>query len=136
MAINRRERGDGAPMLDHDVSAQQPEGDFAPPAPQGWQDRLPAQPAEMTDVGSVQRAGAVAPPEPQPAPTAAVPAEAPQRRRSTVREAAPIGGGIELPPTPVPPPQSEPAPVVTSSASDEAKPRKTGWWAKKFLGKD
>jgi ribonuclease E len=133
---NRRERGDGAPMLDHDVSSQQSEGDFAPPAPQGWQDRLPAQPAEMTDVGSVQRSEAVAPPEPQPAPTAAAPAEAPQRRRSTVREAAPIGGGIELPPTPVPPAQSEPAPVVTSSASDEAKPRKTGWWAKKFLGKD
>jgi hypothetical protein len=68
------------------------------------------------------------------APIEAPALETPPRRRSTVREAAPTVGSSDLPPMPVPPPQTEPAPVVTSSGSDEAKPRRTGWWAKKLLG--
>lgn len=65
-------------------------------------------------------------------------AEAP-RRRSTVREPAPIFG--EPPPaTMVAPSPSSPAPVVVTTTagehSDADKPRRTGWWAKRLLGGD
>ena len=63
---------------------------------------------------------ATAPPEP--------------RRRSTVREAAPVFGDSVPAPIPAPLPPPEPAPVVTSAAEDASKPRKTGWWAKRLLG--
>ena len=104
-------------------------------APQGWQDRVPAEAAPSAEPAYAARPETMTsePQVTQPAPAPA-PAEAPQRRRSTVREAAPTAGGSELPPMPVPPPQAEPAPVVTSSDSGEAKPRRTGWWARKLLG--
>jgi hypothetical protein len=63
-----------------------------------------------------------------PAPTA--PPE--PRRRSTVREPAPVFG--DSAPVPIPAPASEPTPVVTSAGDDANKPRKTGWWAKRLLG--
>jgi hypothetical protein len=34
---------------------------------------------------------------------------------------------------PAPPP---PAPVVVTSTADTAKPKRSGWWAKKLLGGD
>jgi ribonuclease E len=37
---------------------------------------------------------------------------------------------------PAPPPMPEPVPVVTSASDDAAKPRRTGWWAKRLLGGD
>jgi ribonuclease E len=82
-----------------------------------------------------------APPQPAPAPQfeaalpppPAPPAE-PQRRRSTVREPAPIFGSSE----PVVIPASPPAPTVisTADADDTAKPKRSGWWAKRLLGGD
>ncbi|MBN8966428.1 MAG: hypothetical protein J0H89_13890, partial [Rhizobiales bacterium] len=59
----------------------------------------------------------------------------PPRRRSTVREPAPVFNDTPAP-TPMPTPQ--PAPVVTGAAEtgEENKPRRTGWWAKRFLGGD
>jgi ribonuclease E len=71
--------------------------------------------------------------EPQPAPQAAVPAEPePPRRRSTIREPAPIGSaGAPPPPAPVIPP---PTPVISSTASDDTGQPKRGWWAKRLLG--
>jgi ribonuclease E len=78
------------------------------------------------------------PPPPAPAPQAleASPpaAEAPPRRRSTVREPAPIGGSET--PAPMPPPSPEPSPVVVESGEAEAKnqPRKTGWWSRRIMG--
>ena len=79
----------------------------------------------------------VSPPEPQPAapPQAAAPAQAepePPRRRSTIREPAPIGiAGAPPPPVPTIPP---PTPVISSTASDDAGQPKRGWWGKRLLG--
>jgi hypothetical protein len=79
----------------------------------------------------------VSPPEPQPGapPQAAAPAQAepePPRRRSTIREPAPIGiAGAPPPPVPTIPP---PAPVISSTASDGAGQPKRGWWGKRLLG--
>jgi len=79
----------------------------------------------------------VSPPEPQPAvpPQAAAPAQAepePPRRRSTIREPAPIGiAGAPPPPAPTIPP---PTPVISSTASDVAGQPKRGWWGKRLLG--
>jgi ribonuclease E len=71
---------------------------------------------------------------PAPAmPAPAVPAEAEQpRRRSTVREPAPIFG-VSQPSASSPSPASvetrPPAPAETAPAADEAeKPTKRGWW--------
>jgi ribonuclease E len=67
-----------------------------------------------------------------PAPSA--PSE-PPRRRSTVREPAPVFGDGAPTAIPAAPPPAEPAPIVTSAAGDDAdKPRRTGWWAKRILG--
>ena len=80
----------------------------------------------------------VAAPEPKPAPAlaSAEPAsqesrqEAP-RRRSTIREPAPIGASAPAPaPVPVTPP---PTPVVSSTAPETAAPKR-GWWGKRLLG--
>lgn len=146
---NRRDRDDRPPTGDFGNAPQGAGQDFGGhdaagqdyvPAPQGWQDRVPAQSAEMGNTGYAQHSEPVAS-EPAPQPASASVAEAPApdappRRRSTVREPAPTSFG-DLPPMPVPPPQPEPTPVVVeSSGGDEAKPRRTGWWAKKLLGKD
>jgi ribonuclease E len=57
----------------------------------------------------------------------------PPRRRSTVREPAPVFSGSAPIVTPMPPP----APVVISTADADAnKPKRSGWWAKKLLGSD
>ena len=57
----------------------------------------------------------------------------PPRRRSTIREPAPIATAGAPPPAPVPtsPP---PAPIVSSTASEETGQPKRGWWAKRLLG--
>jgi ribonuclease E len=55
------------------------------------------------------------------------------RRRSTVREPAPIYTGGSAPaekPAPVPPP----APVVSSPQGNETAPPKRGWWGKRLMG--
>jgi ribonuclease E len=75
-------------------------------------------------------------PAPQPATAAAAPAPEPTRRRSTVREPAPMvsaGSAPVMVTMPAPPP---PAPVVVTSTADTAKPKRSGWWAKKLLGGD
>ncbi len=67
-----------------------------------------------------------------------VPPEEPVRRRSTVRERAPIGGAEDA----LPPSQSQspvaptPEPVVTESneAAETDRPRRTGWWSRRFAG--
>jgi ribonuclease E len=80
-------------------------------------------------------------PLPRSAPTAA-PTSAAPRRRSTVREPAPIFGENTTAVTPMPAPQPPPsAPMPTldspgSAESEEARPRRTGWWAKRLLGGD
>ena len=67
------------------------------------------------------------PPEPQ-APVFSV-QESP-RRRSTIREPAPFAS--DTPPAPTP--ASPPAPVISSSGTEEAAAPKRGWWGKRLLG--
>ncbi len=63
---------------------------------------------------------------------AAEAAQEPQRRRSTVRERAPIALEGEPPaPSPTLPP---PAPVISVSSSEEPAQPKRGWWGKRILG--
>jgi hypothetical protein len=76
-------------------------------------------------------------PEPQPAPPpqAAAPAQAepePPRRRSTIREPAPIGQAGAPPPAAAATPP--PTPVISSTTSDDAGQPKRGWWGKRLLG--
>jgi len=91
-----------------------------------------------------------APPR-EPADERAVPADVPRpaversemaRRRSTVREPA-AGAGTEMTATKAPPavspahsPSSSSEPVVneTSEASEGERPRRTGWWSRRFAG--
>ena len=73
----------------------------------------------------------VAQPSPPP------PQEAP-RRRSTVREPAPTaftGESVMPVPMPVVTAEPPPQPVITTSG-DSDRPRRSGWWSKRTLGKD
>ncbi len=75
-------------------------------------------------------------PEPAPPPQTAAPAPSepePPRRRSTIREPAPIAIGGAPPPASVPS-APLPAPVISSTASEETGQPKRGWWAKRLLG--
>ena len=75
----------------------------------------------------------------EPPATAAVAAEAapsaePPRRRSTIREPAPIAlEGVAPPPAA---PQPPAPPVIVSTAPEEAAAPKRGWWGKRLLGGD
>jgi ribonuclease E len=76
-----------------------------------------------------------APQDTAPVMTDSIPAE-PPRRRSTVREPAPAvlrNEASEPAPTFVPPAVE---PVVSSPAESEGRPRRSGWWSKRALGKD
>jgi ribonuclease E len=94
--------------------------------------------------GDVQPAAAAPPQEAPPAQIAnpAVPettASEPPRRRSTVREPAPQAlRDEESPAAPsFTPPASSIAPVVSSppESDDSDRPRRSGWWSKRVLGK-
>ncbi len=77
---------------------------------------------------------------PAPAPASApvsdaTPAQEPPRRRSTIREPAPIVTSEASPPLPPPVVESAPMPTpVVSSTSEEPATPKRGWWAKRLLG--
>ena len=139
---NRHDRdrnGDAAPGMD----------EFGAPAPQhsfGPGDELAAPAAAEPELKEAVADLDAAPPSAPPAPVSvsaeAPPAEQqaePPRRRSTVRERAPIGGSDEAPPpaatTPVAPAPA-PEPVITEVAETEGtdRPRKTGWWSRRFAG--
>jgi ribonuclease E len=99
-----------------------------------------ARPPEERPVSAVPEEQAV-PPATEPWPISPPPAEAqpaadqqePPRRRSTIREPAPIAvEGAPPPPSPTIPP---PTPVISSTASEESgQPTKRGWWGKRLLG--
>ena len=68
------------------------------------------------------------------------PVAEPPRRRSTVREPAPQAAPQDdghLPAPSFTPPASTVEPVLTSSAESESsdRPRRSGWWSKRVLGK-
>src|SRR5579862_3654583 len=85
----------------------------------------------------------VAPPDAAPAVSETVEPE-PPRRRSTVREAAPTSssnappGTADGPPPVAPAPESpaaaEPAITEVDETVNAAKPRRTGWWSRRFAG--
>ncbi|HZL30167.1 MAG TPA: Rne/Rng family ribonuclease [Pseudolabrys sp.] len=58
------------------------------------------------------------------------PPQEPPRRRSTIREPAPISAS-SAPPSPTLPP---PTPVIVSTASENSGQPKRGWWGKRLLG--
>jgi ribonuclease E len=76
-------------------------------------------------------------PEPAPAPAPAPsfePAAEPPRRRSTIREPAPVArteapAAVAAPAPAIPAPE----PVVSSTAAEPAEPKR-GWWGKRLLG--
>jgi ribonuclease E len=77
-------------------------------------------------------------PAPPPPPTVE---PAPLRRRSTVREAAPLSfGTVSSSPAPMPaavpaPPAEPPPTAVDAESEDSARPRRAGWWSKRVFGK-
>jgi ribonuclease E len=68
----------------------------------------------------------------------AAPEQEQPRRRSTIREPAPISGGEWTPvrPGPVAPVESPAAPVEPHASESEAdeRPRRSGWWSRRFAG--
>jgi hypothetical protein len=70
-------------------------------------------------------------PEAKPAyaPVEAAPSQEPPRRRSTIREPAPIGASASAAPAAPPP-----APVISVTATTEPATPKRGWWGKRLLG--
>jgi ribonuclease E len=137
---NRHDRdrnGDAAPGM-NDIGAPAPQHSFgpgdelAPPAA--------AEPELKEAVADLDTAPPSAPPAPigAEAPHTEQQAE-PPRRRSTVRERAPITSSDDAPPpastTPVAPAPA-PEPVITEVAATEGtnQPRKTGWWSRRFAG--
>jgi ribonuclease E len=102
---------------------------FAPP-----QELITPQSPEPELKAAVADLDAAPPPAAPPAPEPEAP-----RRRSTVRERAPIFSGEESPaamPSAEPVHSAPPAPAVTESkeAPDSNQPRKTGWWSRRFAG--
>jgi ribonuclease E len=61
----------------------------------------------------------------------------PPRRRSTVREPAPLTAGNDAsPPAPASPAPSAPQPIITEvgDGEDADRPRRSGWWSRRFAG--
>ena len=122
-----REHGD-APAMPEQVDA---DGDFREhPAEEHFLSREEARDEAVAPVEQHQ-------PEP-PAPPAPMPERT--RRRSTVREPAPVVLSEEAQapaPVAIPMPSPEPLVVVSSAseAEDASRPRRSGWWSKKVLGK-
>ena len=135
---NGQEHGDERGEERGSFEAQQ-EGEFAPVAAEHAASAPgETEPAEAAaDLSPAPRepappAAEMHAPEPPPAP------EEPTRRRSTIRERAPIGGSEQdLPAPQVQQPSALVAePVVTGSdeTADSAQPRRTGWWSRRFAG--
>ena len=109
------ETADGAP---HPVISDEDASVIAPPF------------AQPTPVHGVVEAA----PAPEPVAESTPAPEAAPRRRSTVREPAPIVTSEEVvlpPPAPVEMPA--PTPVVSSSGEEPATPKR-GWWGRRLLG--
>jgi ribonuclease E len=82
-----------------------------------------------------------APPEPAavatPSQAAAPPAQEPPRRRSTVREPAPISGNQEASqpaPTQPSPPAAQPVITELGESEETNRPRRSGWWSRRSAG--
>jgi ribonuclease E len=139
---NRHERNGDAVQNDrgdYDRDAAPPQHSFAP------EEDLATPPAAEPEPGEAVADFDAAPPAAPPAvPTAMSPPELaepePPRRRSTVRERAPIAGSGDTahPAQPEPAPAAEPAPQPAVSEPGESenadRPRRTGWWSRRLAG--
>ena len=109
--------------------------EFAPA--EGLIEPAPTEPDLKEAVADLDTAPRAAAPIVAETPQAAPPEE-PVRRRSTVRERAPVGAPDE---TPAPPQTQQPVsptpePVITEigEAGETDRPRRTGWWSRRFAG--
>jgi ribonuclease E len=124
---NRQRNGDRGPR---EQQAFAPGDELAPPT---------AEPALKVAVADREAAPAARAPlsVATTPPVAAIAEPEPARRRSTVRERAPVGGGEDVS-SPSPAPSAVPAPEPVVSEADEAadsdRPRRTGWWSRRFAG--
>ena len=149
----RGRRGGRRNRLDREGEAAPVSHDGGPDAPQhalATAEELAAPPATEAElkeaVADLDAAPIAASPAPRPAPepanapppqAAARPAEEPPRRRSTVREPAPIPDNHEASqPAPTPPPPPVPQPVITELGESEQtnRPRRSGWWSRRSAG--
>jgi ribonuclease E len=136
---NRQERDrNGEPGFGNDRAASAPQHSFGPG------DELAPPTAGEPELKEAVADLDATPPAPASAP-APVSAEAPSaeqhpeppRRRSTVRERAPVAGSDDAPPpAPTEPVPAAAEPVVTEVAetANADQPRKTGWWSRRFAG--
>jgi ribonuclease E len=130
----------GAPAQDAAHQPGRTEWGEQPPAYSSAVAEAPhGQPVEPAISQSFPSQPAASPPYQPPLPAA--PGPTAPRRRSTVREPAPIFGEEAGAVTPIPAPQAAPPapPTLISSVppeEEEAKPRRTGWWARRLLGGD
>ena len=138
----RRNRRDGAPGNGDFAAAQGPDIHERPDHNER-PDRSPREPAISAgpEAAYAPPFEPVPRPERAPQPAASVPdpqpagEREPPRRRSTVREPAPVfsGSAPAVTPTPMTAPPT-PAPDVSSTAEADTKPKRSGWWAKRLLG--
>ncbi|HXW49706.1 MAG TPA: hypothetical protein VEK31_09705, partial [Xanthobacteraceae bacterium] len=107
------------------------------------QDAAPTDQLAVPPVAEPELKDAVADLDAPPAPAIDRPTEPPaaeqqMRRRSTVRERAPISGSDEEAPerTEPQPGSLAPEPVVTETGSESEgeRPRRSGWWSRRFAG--
>jgi ribonuclease E len=70
---------------------------------------------------------------PEPSPQAEAPPAEPPRRRSTIREAAPVATGQAPTPPASQPVAPRPEPVVSSTPPEPDSPKR-GWWGRRLLG--
>jgi ribonuclease E len=132
---NRQRNGEAYAAPDQSGHAGQ--GEFAPAehlaTPPATEPELSHAVADL-DSPPVERA---APPDVSPVmPAGAVEQPEPSRRRSTVREPAPTTGADVAGNSPAPAPSQGQEPVITETgeASEGERPRRTGWWSRRFAG--
>ncbi|MBI3704073.1 MAG: Rne/Rng family ribonuclease, partial [Rhizobiales bacterium] len=121
---------DFPPVSDQDADSVPPPFDQRP-EPQAYQPPVEAR--------SAYEQPPAPPPAPLPQAVEAQPAAGeqpierpePPRRRSTIREPAPIAIEGAPPPSPTIPP---PTPVIVTTASEDSGQPKRGWWGKRLLG--
>jgi ribonuclease E len=137
----RRRRGRRGGRRNRERNGDRGPREQQPFAPANESSAPPAEPELKVAVADLDAAPAprATPSVPISAPTAPAAEPEPTRRRSTVRERAPMTGGEDAPsslPSPAPSasPVSEPAVPDANEAADGDRPRRTGWWSRRFAG--
>jgi ribonuclease E len=120
----------GGPQQDQQSEPQHAGADFPPVSDEDASAIAPAYEAPMAPrpAPAVERPAS----RPPAAVSAPAPESEPPRRRSTIREPAPIalGSAPPSPPATLPPP----TPVISSTVPEEAATPKRGWWGRRILG--